>query len=170
MIVSLIVAVAQNGVIGRDNQLPWHLPEDLKYFKRVTMGKPVVMGRKTFESIGKPLPGRTNIVITRNSGYTADGVKVVHTLKEALALCKTLPTADDSNELMVIGGGEIFSESLLLADKLYLTRIHAEVVGDAYFPAFDEELWTETAAEHFSADDTNPYSYSFLVLERKQSN
>jgi dihydrofolate reductase len=164
MIVSLIVAMADNRVIGRNNELPWHLPEDLKYFKRVTMGKPVVMGRKTFESIGKPLPGRDNIVITRNSTYQAEGIYVVHTIEEAIALCEQLSQENGNDELMVIGGAEIYTQSLPHANRLYLTRVHADVDGDAWFPEFDENEWQEISAERHSASEQNPYDYSFTVL------
>ena len=165
MIVSLVVAMAENRVIGRNNQLPWYLPEDLKYFKRVTMGKPIIMGRKTFESIGKPLPGRTNIVITRNTDYQAEGIKVVHTLEEAVELCESIGMIDDTNEAMVIGGAEIYRQSLAIADRLYLTKVHAEVEGDAYFTEFPEEEWKELGRESYKAEGPNPYDYSFVVLE-----
>src|SRR5262245_8417642 len=127
-IVSLIVAMAENGVIGRDNALPWRLPEDLRRFKTITMGKPVIMGRKTFESIGKPLPGRTNIVLTRDKSWSADGVSVVHSFDEAMA------RAGEVAEVAVIGGAELFRMALARADRIYLTLVHAEVAGDVVFP------------------------------------
>ena len=166
MILSLVVATAENRVIGINNQLPWYLPEDLKYFKRVTMGKPIIMGRKTFESIGKPLPGRTNIVITRNTEYTAEGIKVVHTLDEAIKLCESIALVDGTDEAMVIGGAEIYTQALAKADRLYLTKVHAEVDGDAWFPEYNESDWQEAGRENFKADGPNPYDYSFIVLNK----
>ncbi len=161
-----IVAAAENGVIGRNNALPWHLSEDLKYFKRVTMGKPIVMGRKTFESIGKPLPGRTNIVITRNPVYQAEGVKVVPSLDEALLLASDIALIDGVEELLVIGGAEIYRESIPRADRLYLTEVHASVEGDAVLPEIDWTRWREVSRERHSAEAPNPYDYSFVVYER----
>lgn len=163
---ALIVAMAKNHVIGINNNLPWHLSEDLKYFKRVTMGKPIIMGRKTFDSIGRPLPGRTNIVVTRNEDYQAEGVKVVHSLKAALELCNSIAVIDGSDEAMVIGGAELYKQALPLADYLYLTEVHAEVDGDAFFPEFDRGNWQEIARDNFKAVEPNPYDYSFTVLER----
>lgn len=166
MIISLIVAMAQNRIIGRNNKLPWYLPEDLKYFKRVTMGKPIIMGRKTFESIGRPLPGRANIVVTRNEDYAAEGIKVVHDLEQAKALCESITMIDGQSEAMVIGGAEIYQQALGYADRLYLTEVHADVEGDASFPDFDRSQWQEVGREDFQASGPNPYAYSFLVLER----
>lgn len=163
---SLIVAVAQNDVIGRDNKLPWYLPNDLKYFKQVTMGKPILMGRKTFESIGKPLPGRTNIVLTRDPSWQAEGVKVVHTLADAYAMGESIGEIEGSNELMIIGGDQIYQLSLPDADRLYLTEVHAEVEGDAFFPSINREEWRELGREDYQAEGPNPYDYSFVVLER----
>lgn len=163
---SLIVAMAQNRVIGRNNNLPWYLSEDLKYFKRVTMGKPIIMGRKTFESIGRPLPGRTNVIVTRNKNYAAEGVKVVHNLDEAKALCESIAEIDGQKEAMVIGGAQIYQQALAYADRLYLTEVHAAVEGDAYFPEFDRANWQEVGREDFQAAGPNPYDYSFLILER----
>ena len=162
---AVIVAVAENGVIGRNNALPWHLPEDLRYFKRVTMGKPIVMGRKTFESIGRPLPGRTNIVITRQPDYTADGVKVVSGLDEALALAEDVALIDGVGELMVIGGAEIYREAIARARRLYLTEVHASIEGDAYLPEIDWSLWREVSRESWPATEASPFSYSFVVFE-----
>jgi len=168
MKLALIVAMAKNHVIGINNNLPWHLSEDLKYFKRVTMGKPIIMGRKTFESIGKPLPGRTNIVVTRNANYQVEGVKVVHSLKAAMELCESIAVIDGCEEAMVIGGAELYQQALPLADYLYLTEVHAEVEGDAFFPEFDRSDWQEIARENFRAVEPNPYNYSFMVLEKIQ--
>ncbi|MBE5530116.1 dihydrofolate reductase [Laribacter hongkongensis] len=134
---ALIAARARNGVIGLDNRMPWHLPEDLAYFKRVTLGKPVVMGRKTFESIGRPLPGRLNIVVTRNPGWQAAGVQVAHSLDAALALA----AAAAPEEIMLIGGAELYRQALPQADVLYLTEIDAEFAGDAFFPEVDLARW-----------------------------
>ncbi len=163
---AVIVAAAENGVIGRNNALPWHLPQDLRYFKRVTMGKPIVMGRKTFESIGRPLPGRTNIVITRNPDFTAEGVRVVASLDEALRLAGDIARIDGAQELVVIGGVEIYKASIPRADRLYITEVHASVKGDAFLPEIDWEHWREVGREHHGASDANPYEYSFVVYNR----
>lgn len=162
-----IVAAAENGVIGRNNALPWQLSEDLKYFKRMTMGKPIVMGRKTFESIGKPLPGRTNIVITRNPLYRAEGIKVVPSLDEALLLAEDVALIDGVEELVVIGGAEIYRESIPRADRLYLTEVHASVEGDAVLPEIDWSKWREVSRELHLAVQPNRYNYSFVVYERR---
>ena len=163
---AVIVAVADNGVIGRNNSLPWHLPEDLRYFKRVTLGKPVVMGRKTFESIGRPLPGRANIVITRSHGWSVDGASVVNSLDEALRLAADIAALDGTDELMVIGGAEIYTNAIPLAQRLYLTQVHADVEGDARLPEIDWSRWREVSRERFAASEDNPYDYSFVVFER----
>ena len=164
MNLSLIVAVADNGVIGQQNGLPWRLPEDLKRFKALTMGKPIVMGRKTFDSIGKPLPGRTNIVITRQSDMTIPGCVVVDSLPAAIV------AAGEANEVMVIGGAEIYRQALPQARRVYLTQVHAQIQGDAYFPTLFSLLnsarWRELSREDYSADERHAYAYSFLVLER----
>ena len=169
MKLSLVWAMAQNRVIGRNNSLPWYLPEDLKYFKRITLGKPIIMGRKTYESIGKPLPGRTNIVVTRNPDFSVEGVRTVSSLEAARDLCESIGEVDGSEEAMIIGGAEIYRQSLELADRLYLTEVHAEVDGDTYFPEFDRAAWQEVAREDFKAEGPNPYDYSFLVLDRKHA-
>ncbi|KZZ13944.1 dihydrofolate reductase [Oleiphilus sp. HI0079] len=167
MRISLIVALSENHVIGRNNKLPWYLPNDLKYFKQVTMGLPIVMGRKTFESIGKPLPGRTNIVVTRNTDWSADGVRAAHSLEEAFELAESIAEIDGREELMIIGGDQIYQSALPLVDRMYLTEVHAHVDGDAYFPKFDPADWHEIGREDFSAADPNPYDYSFVVYDRK---
>ena len=167
MQLSLIVAMAENHVIGCNNQMPWHLPGDLQYFKRVTLGKPVIMGRKTFESIGRPLAGRSNILITRNTDFQAEGVRIVHDLASACELGGQIAIADGEEEVMVIGGAEIYRQALPQADRLYLTRIHAEIEGDAWFPTFAESEWLETARETHRAAGSNPFDYSFTVLQRK---
>jgi len=166
MKLSIIVAQAQNRVIGINNNLPWHLPEDLRYFKQVTMGKPIIMGRKTFDSIGRPLPGRTNIVITRDGSYQPEGVKVVNSLEAARELAESICTIDGCDEAMVIGGAQIYEQALSLADRLYLTQVHADVNGDAWFPAFHPGDWMEMGRDDFAASGHNPYDYSFIVLQR----
>ena len=163
---ALIVAAAENGVIGRNNALPWYLPEDLRYFKRVTMGKPIIMGRKTFESIGKPLPGRANIVITHNAGYQAQGVSVVHSLAEALELARDIARLDGAEEVVVIGGADIYRAALPHADRIYLTEVHASVEGDAVLPAIDWTRWRETCREHHAAQTPRDFDYSFVCYER----
>ncbi len=163
---ALIVAAAENGVIGRNNALPWRLPEDLRYFKRVTMGKPIIMGRKTFESIGKPLPGRTNIVITRNPAFHAEGVNVVSSLEAALELAQHIALIDGAQEVVVIGGAEIYQAALPQADRLYLTEVHASVEGDAVLPAIDWSQWREVSRERHAAQPPNDYDYSFVCYER----
>ncbi|GAB0153311.1 dihydrofolate reductase [Marinobacterium sp. BA1] len=168
MRLAMIAAQSQNRVIGNNNKLPWYLPEDLKYFKRVTLGKPIIMGRKTFESIGRPLPGRTNIIITRNPDWThyGAGVRVVHSLQQAIELAESLALVNGFEESLVIGGAEIYALALPQADRLYLTQVHAEVQGDAHFPPLDPAQWREMAREDFSAIEPNPYDYSFIVLDR----
>ena len=163
----MIVAVAENGVIGRNNALPWYLPNDLKYFKQTTMGKPVIMGRKTYESIGKPLPGRTNIVITRQADYQPEGVKVVNSVEAARELAESVCLIDGQEEAMIMGGAEIYALALPHTDRLYLTEVHADVEGDAFFPEYDKSLWQEVAREDFAAEGPNPYNYSFVVYEAK---
>ena len=141
MKLSLIAAVAENGVIGRNNNLPWHLSEDLKYFKRTTMGKPIAMGRLTWESIGRPLPGRTNIVISRDPDLEIAGVKTVSSLPAAIDLAAAISEIDGCDELVVIGGGQIYAEALPLAQRMYLTEVHADVTGDAWFPEWERNEW-----------------------------
>jgi len=164
MKISLIVAVSRNGVIGVDNQLPWHLPEDLKYFKSVTMGKPIIMGRKTYDSIGRPLPGRTNIVITRDSSWQAEGVEVAQTLAQAMTLGRLACANAGADEAMVIGGEQIYRMTLPAADRLYLTEVQAEVEGDAFFPEFEIKEWQQVSEQLPELTDTHPYR--FLILER----
>ncbi|PIE44101.1 MAG: dihydrofolate reductase [Gammaproteobacteria bacterium] len=168
MHVSIIVAMSENGVIGRNNRLPWYLPNDLKYFKRVTMGKPVIMGRKTYESIGKPLPGRMNLVITRDRTWHADGVSVCHTLESALEQAKAAAEITGEDEVMIMGGAQIYHQALPLATRFYLTRVHEEIEGDAFFDQVDWSNWREVAREDFVAEPPNSYDYSFIVLETDQ--
>jgi len=160
MEISLVVAMGENRVTGAANGLPWRLPADLKHFKRVTMGHPIVMGRRTWEAIGRPLPGRTNIVVTRRADFEAPGAVVVDSLEAAKA------SAGDAGELMIIGGAEIFEQALGEARRIYLTEIHAAFDGDTYFPQISEDEWACVSREDFDKDDNNPYDYSFLVLER----
>ena len=164
---SMMVAKASNRVIGRNNKLPWYLPNDLKYFKQVTFGKPVIMGRKTWDSLGKPLPGRTNIVITRQTDFQAEGAKVVATLDEAVTLAENVAFIEGQDEAVVMGGAEIYALALPKTDRLYLTEVHAEVDGDTWFPEYDTSEWKEIGREDFPAEGPNPYDYSFVVYERK---
>jgi len=157
---ALVVAMDEQGVIGVDNGLPWRLPADLKHFKSITLGKAVVMGRKTHESIGRPLPGRTNIVVTRSRGYQAEGCRIAHDIAEALALAR------DSEQIMVIGGGVLYEACLPLAQRIYLTRVHHSFSGDTRFPALKPQAWRQTERADFPSDPDNPYPYSFIVLER----
>ncbi|WP_028470530.1 dihydrofolate reductase [Neptunomonas japonica] len=166
MRLSMIVAQAQNRVIGRQNKLPWYLPGDLKYFKQATMGKPVIMGRKTYDSIGRPLPGRLNIVISRDDAYQLEGAKVVRSLNEAFDLAACQAEIDGAEEAMVIGGEQIYAQALPLVERLYVTQVHAEVDGDAYFPEFCVDEWKELGREDFQAEGPNPYDYSFVVYQR----
>jgi len=166
--IALIVAVAQNGVIGRDNQLPWRLPADLKHFKATTLGKPIVMGRKTFASLGKPLPGRTNIVITRDPSFSAVGAVVAHNVEQALTLADEVAQRDGAAEIMVIGGAEIYKQVLPLAQTLYYTRVGLDAEGDAYFPAIDWAEWHCVEEEQFVADAAAP-AYSLLRYTRTNS-
>jgi dihydrofolate reductase len=162
----MIVAMAKNRVIGRENQLPWHLPEDLKYFKRVTMGKPIVMGRKTYESIGRPLPGRLNVVLTRDARWQAEGVTPAQTIDGALAVAIAQAESKEKDEVMIIGGDQVYALCLPLVDRLYVTQVHAEVEGDAYFPEVDWSQWHQISSEDHQASDNNPYDYSFVVYDR----
>ena len=161
--ISIIVAASENGVIGAGGALPWRLSDDLRHFKSVTMGKPVVMGRKTWESIGRPLPGRQNIVVTRQAGFEAPGCDIVTSTDAALA------AAGGAEEVMIIGGSQVYALFLPVADRVYLTRVHAEVEGDAFFPRLDEDAWRLVSDERHSADERNEFEYSFRVYERKAS-
>lgn len=159
--ISLIVAVSTNNVIGTEGELPWRLSDDLKRFKRLTMGKPIVMGRLTWESIGRPLPSRQNIVLTRQADFDASGCDVVSSPAEALRV------AGDAAEIVIIGGSQIYDLFLPRAGRLYLTRVHAEVDGDAFFPELDEEAWTLVGSETHAADDANQFAFEFRTYERK---
>jgi len=163
MTLSIIAALANNNVIGRDNQLPWHMPADLKRFKQLTAGHHLLMGRRTYESVGKPLPGRITVVITRSQDYVPPGVAVARSLDEAISKAE----AAGDPEVFIGGGHEIFNQSIHRADRMYLTRIHAEPEGDTFFPEFDDvNEWHLVDAEHHEADERNPYPYSFLTYER----
>ncbi len=163
MRISLIVAMDEGHVIGSEGGMPWHLPADLKFFKSVTMGKPLIMGRATWESIGKPLPGRTNIVVTTNPDYQAAGCRVAGSIDQALAIA----AEDGSDEVMIIGGGRIYAQTLERAERIYLTRIGAHLVGDTHFPLFEWDEWQEVSREEHAADGDNPFDLTFLVLDRK---
>lgn len=163
---SLIVAVAENGVIGKDNDLPWKISSDLKYFKEKTMGKPIIMGRKTFQSIGRPLPGRPNIVITRDASFAPEGVITALGLEMALDVGKNLALAKGGDEVMVIGGAQIYELCLPDADRVYLTRVHGDVEGDTTFPALNSDEWLEGVSERFAAGEKDTHDYSLIVLDR----
>lgn len=161
MKVSMIAAMAENRIIGLDNKMPWHLPADLQFFKRVTLGKPVIMGRKTYQSIGRPLPGRLNIVLTRDANLTIAGVQCVQTLAQAQKL------AGDVDEVMIIGGATIYQQFLSQADRLYLTFIDLETEGDTQFPDYQQEAsWQEVEREKHIKDNKNVYNYQFVTLDR----
>lgn len=161
MSLALIVAVGENSEIGKHGRMPWHLPADLKRFKALTLGKPVIMGRKTFEAIGKPLPERRNIVVSRNPAWHAPGCESAASLTDALVL------AAGVREIMLIGGGELYSEALPRAQRIYLTRVHARFEADTFFPALDPAEWRETAREDHASDERNSFAYSFIILERR---
>jgi dihydrofolate reductase len=159
-LITLIVAVADSGVIGRENALPWHLPEDLRRFKRLTLGKPVVMGRRTFESIGKPLPGRRNIVLTRDTNYRHEGIDVVHGADQALG------AASGAAEVMVIGGADLFRVFLPMAGRVHLTRVHADIAGDVIWTPLDVRQWRRVQCESHPADERHAHPMTFEVWER----
>jgi dihydrofolate reductase len=163
MKVSLIAAMSENGIIGRNGRLPWHLAADLQHFKQITLGHAIVMGRRTWESIGRPLAGRRMIVVTRQSGYRAEGVEIAGSLDDALALAR----AAGDDEVFVIGGAEIYRLALPYADRLYLTLIHAKIDGDTVFPPIDWSTWQRTASERHRADAKNDFPLSFQVFERQ---
>jgi dihydrofolate reductase len=159
--ISFIFAMDRNRAIGNDNQLPWHLPADLKFFKKITTGHPILMGRKTYQSIGKPLPGRRNVVITQDPKFTAEGCEIVHSVEEAAAQF-------EQEELFVIGGSEIFRLFLPLVDRMYITRIEHEFAADTYFPEVNMQVWTLVSNEQGIQDEKNPYEYYFQLYERKR--
>lgn len=161
--ISLLVAVSDNNVIGQNNKLPWHLPDDLKYFKNLTWGMPILMGRKTFDSIGKPLPGRKTIVVTRNNHWQRTGVEVVHSVAEAVQQGGSFGV----REVFVIGGAEIFKAALPDAAKIYLTRIHHSFEGDVYFPGLPAPDWELTSSRYCTADDKNAWDHTYQIWKRK---
>jgi dihydrofolate reductase len=166
MKISLIAAMSRNRVIGANNGLPWRLPEDLKYFKRVTQGRPVVMGRKTYESIGRLLPGRENRIVTRQKGFELEGARVFHSLSEAIQVGGSDHAGEADAETFVIGGAEIYAQAMSAADRIYLTLIDREVEGDAYFPVIDRSRFREVSREDHPPSGERDFGFSFLVLER----
>lgn len=167
MILTLIVAVAENGVIGRGGGLPWRMPSDLKTFRRLTMGKPVVMGRRTWATLKKPLDGRDNIVVTRDAHFEAPGATVAHSLGEALGIARVLAGASGADEIMVIGGATIYEAALPLADRVYWTTIHGSPQGDTYFPALDATVWQRVSAESIPRGENDEFAATLEVYERK---
>ena len=165
--ISLVVAVAENGVIGRDNGLPWRLSTDLKRFKAITMGKPVLMGRKTFQSIGKPLPGRTNIVVTRDEAFKPDGVVIARSFEAALDAGREKAAASAVDEICVIGGGEIFREALPVADRLYVTEVRGNPHGDTFLPPIEESTFEKISEEDISAGEKDSHPTRFIVYRRR---
>ncbi len=166
MIISMIAAATLNHIIGKDGDMPWHLPADLKYFKRITLGHHVIMGRKTFQAfgLGKPLPKRVNIVLTRQEGLTLEGVKVAASVEEALQMAREA----GETEAFLIGGEQIYRLGMEVADRIYLTRIHTELEGDTFFPVIDETKWQLESEEVYCADEKHAYDMSFRVWERKE--
>ncbi len=160
MRISAICAMSENHVIGKNNRLPWHLPADLAHFKKITWGKPILMGRKTYESIGRPLPGRCNVVITSNKDYQAAGCVIVHSVEQALEATK------DSDEIFIIGGALLYQRTLPLIQRLYVTLIHQHIEGDTFFPELKREEWQEVGRTDHDADSNGAFSYSFIVLDR----
>ncbi|KHF25281.1 type 3 dihydrofolate reductase [Solemya velum gill symbiont] len=158
--ISIIAAMTRNRIIGRNNELPWHLPADLKHFKALTMGKPIIMGRKTWESLPGLLPGRQHIVVTRNPDYVAEDATIALSLDEAIA------AAGDVPEVMIIGGANVYQQAIEIADTLYITKIDTEVDGDASFPPLDKTVWKQSQHEPHTADEKNPYDYSFITYRR----
>jgi len=158
--ITIIAAIAKNNALGKDNKLIWHIPADLKRFKKVTVNHHVIMGRKTYESLGKPLPNRTNIIITRNANFKAEGCVVVNSLQDAIEAAK------EDKSPYILGGAEIYKQAILIADKLDLTFVHHNFEADAFFPEIDKTIWKETLREDFKANDKNKYDYSFVTFER----
>lgn len=160
MRVAIIVAMGKNRVIGKENLLPWHLPADLKHFKELTTGHPIIMGRKTYESIGKPLPNRKNIIVTRQSGFHAEGCSIANSLQQAIAL------AEPAEQSFIIGGATIYQQAMDLSDTMYITLVDADIEGDAFFPEWDQNNWRETDRSDHEPDEKNKYNYSFRTLKR----
>ncbi|WP_273719914.1 MULTISPECIES: dihydrofolate reductase [unclassified Bartonella] len=165
--ICLIAAVAENGVIGREGAMPWKLSTDLQRFKALTFGKPIIMGRKTWDSLGRPLPGRTNIVITRNGTWRAEGAVIVHSLSQACSVAKRIASQNDADAIFIIGGGEIFQQGLHIADKIFLTEVLASIKGDSFFPVFDKEKWTLVQTQYIPEGDKDSHPTRFVVYERK---
>ena len=165
--VAMIAAVGANGVIGSDGEIPWRLPSDFAHFKRTTLGKPLIMGRKTFESIGKPLPGRTNIIVTRQPGYAAEGALVASSLAEALERAREVAAADGADEIMIGGGGEIYREAMPLAERLYVTHVDASPDGDAWFPSIEPSNWEVETVLDVSRTDRDSHAFSVKVYRRR---
>lgn len=163
MIISAIAAVSKNGVIGADGQIPWYLPADLKYFKKTTLHHHILMGRKTFESIGMPLPKRTNIVVTRNPFFIASNLLIVNSVEEGIELA----IENGESELFIIGGGQIYKDSISYWDRIYLTEVDLEVNGEVYFPSFNETEWNLVASDYFLPDDKNEVAYTFKIFHKK---
>ena len=161
-LLSLIWAMDENRLIGNNNALPWHLPADLAFFKRTTMEKPIIMGRKTYDAIGRPLPGRQNIIITRDTAYTAKGCDIANSIDEAMSL-----VPEEVQEVMLIGGASLYLQTLAQADALYITQIYHAFSGDTWFPEIDMSQWSETYREDFEADEKNLHAYSFMQYQRK---
>ncbi|WP_214070194.1 dihydrofolate reductase [Mucilaginibacter sp. dw_454] len=159
MTVSIVVAISENHAIGKDNQLLWHLPKDLKHFKEITSGGTVIMGRKTYDSVGRPLPNRRNIIVTRQQ-IEIEGCEVVNSLQAALDLCQ------GTEEVFIVGGAEIYKQAMLLTDRIYLTIVHANIEGDTYFPEINADIWKETERADHEADEKNALPFSFITLER----
>ncbi len=160
MRIVIVVAMSENRAIGKDNQLLWQMPADLQHFKKITMGKPILMGRKTYQSIGRPLPGRTNVIVTRDENFKADGCVVVHSIEAALM------AVEDQEEICVIGGAELFQQMLPLVEKIYLTIVHHEFAADTFFPEINVAEWKEIEKVTHEADEKNKYAYDFLVLQK----
>lgn len=168
VLITLIAAVAENGVIGRDGDIPWRIPSDFRHFKRTTMGKPMVMGRKQFESVGRPLPGRTNIVVSRQTEYEVDGVEIFPSLNTALARAREVAARDGADELMIIGGGDIYRQAMPLADRLIISHVRLSPVGDILFPAIDPEVWEKTGEMPVEPDERDESDYFVAIYERRQ--
>ncbi|MGG6893848.1 MULTISPECIES: dihydrofolate reductase [Rhizobium] len=166
---TIVVAVSRNGIIGRDGDMPWRLSSDLKRFKAMTLGKPVIMGRKTFQSIGRPLPGRPNIIITRDAGFSAEGVTAAHSLDEAIDVASRLAAESDADEICILGGGEIYRQSIVLADRLLVTHVETDVDGDTSFPAIDPALWQVESELAVPAGEKDSYATRFVVYVRRKA-
>ncbi len=167
--IALVVAAAENNVIGKNGGMPWHVPSDLKFFRKTTLGKPVVMGRKTFQSIGKPLDGRPNIVISRDPAFVADGAFAVTSLEDAIEVARTMAADLGQDEIAIIGGAQIYAAILPRADRIYLTRIHAEIEGDAVFPPLDPNEWCKRSSARHEAGPRDDHAFSIMVYERRQT-